>query len=83
MMQLSTISASGFDEMLQLFDHVLVKLICSGLIWSVAHHFFAGIRFLFIDFDIGVGKRIANRTAWLVFLLEAVVTLCLLCWVWS
>ena len=83
MLHLSTTSSAGFDEMLRLFDMPIVKLINTGLLWSVTHHLFAGIRFLLIDADIGVEKHIAIRSAWSVVAAEVIVFLCLLCWIWS
>ncbi len=32
----------------------------------VAHHFFAGVRHLLLDLDIGIGRVAAQRSAWLV-----------------
>ena len=40
------------------------------LLWSLAHHFFAGIRFLLIDAEIGVDKSQARFGSWLVLLAE-------------
>ena len=57
LLHLSTMSASGFDEALKLLDNTLIKLINTALLWSIAHHFFTGIRFLLIDADIGVDKQ--------------------------
>jgi succinate dehydrogenase / fumarate reductase cytochrome b subunit len=31
--------------------------------WSLAHHFLAGIRYLLIDVDYGVEKEMAQQTA--------------------
>ena len=45
------------------------------VIWSIAHHFFAGIRFLLIDAEIGVEKSQAQIGAWLVVLAEIVAML--------
>ena len=33
------------------------------LMWSLAHHLLAGIRYLLIDVDIGVDKELARQTA--------------------
>ena len=32
--------------------------------WAAAHHFFAGIRFLLLDFDIGVELETATKSAY-------------------
>jgi len=33
------------------------------IMWSIAHHLLAGIRYLLIDVDLGVEKEIARRSA--------------------
>ncbi len=43
------------------------------LLWSLAHHFFAGIRFLLIDAEIGVEKSQARLGSWLVLLAEGLI----------
>lgn len=73
MLDLSVISEAGFKEVMTLLQHPFVKLILLGLVWSLAHHFFAGIRFLLIDADIGVDKTPARYGAWLVVFAELVV----------
>jgi len=83
LLHMSTVSASGFDDVLSLFDNLFVKLINTSLLWAIAHHFFTGIRFLLIDADIGVEKQQANFSAKLVVFLEVVVVLSLLFWVWQ
>lgn len=82
-LHLSTVSVSSFNELLLVFDKPIIKLISTGLLWAIAHHFFAGIRFLLIDADIGVEKQSAIRGAWLVVGLELITMLGLICWVWS
>ena len=49
------------------------------LLWSLAHHFFAGIRFLLIDAEIGVDKSQARVGSWLVLLAEALTLLVIVC----
>jgi succinate dehydrogenase / fumarate reductase cytochrome b subunit len=73
LLDLSVISAEGFAEVMNTLQHPLVMLAEILLVWALAHHFFAGIRFLLIDADIGVEKVQANYGAWLVVLAEIVV----------
>jgi len=54
---------AGFERALALLDGVLVKLWLFVLIWAVAHHMLAGIRFLLIDIDVGVEKEQAQKSA--------------------
>jgi succinate dehydrogenase / fumarate reductase cytochrome b subunit len=42
------------------------------VLWSLVHHLFAGIRFLLLDIDIGIGRQAATRSAWLVIIAELV-----------
>jgi succinate dehydrogenase / fumarate reductase cytochrome b subunit len=55
-------------------DHILVKLICLGLIWSFLHHFCAGIRYLLLDLEIGVEKIEAQKSAIIVLTISLALT---------
>ena len=59
--QLSLTSAEDYDRVLTVIEHPIVLAIFAIITWSFAHHFFAGIRFLLIDIDIGVSKTAALR----------------------
>lgn len=63
---LSLQSETGFQQVLHLLDSGMVKALFVLLVWALALHFFAGIRFLFIDLDMGVMKPRARQTAWAV-----------------
>ena len=73
LLDLSVISADGFAEVMTLLQHPVILLLEVVLVWALAHHFFAGIRFLLIDADIGVEKTQAKYGAWLVILAEVMV----------
>lgn len=73
LLDLSLRGPMGFEQAGELLSHPLIILCMLVLLWSLLHHLFAGIRFLFIDFEIGVDKQPARRSAWLVFAAEAVV----------
>jgi succinate dehydrogenase / fumarate reductase cytochrome b subunit len=79
LLDLSVISPEGFDSVMTLLDQPYIQLIEVLLFWALAHHFFAGIRFLFIDADIGVEKKPARYTAWLVLLAELLVVSAFIC----
>jgi succinate dehydrogenase / fumarate reductase cytochrome b subunit len=36
------------------------------IFWALAHHVFAGVRVLLIDFGVGVERDEARRTAWVI-----------------
>jgi succinate dehydrogenase / fumarate reductase cytochrome b subunit len=63
---LSLQDANGFARVQEILGNGLVKLCLLAIIWSLVHHFLAGIRFLLTDLDLGLEKGIARKTAWLV-----------------
>ena len=72
--QASVSSTNEFSQLLATLQQPWVKAILIVLTWSFAHHFFAGIRFLLIDVDLGVSKKSARHSAWLIHFLAIVVT---------
>lgn len=63
---LSLSGPQGYAAVLSLLQQSGVRVLLILLLWSLAHHFFAGIRFLLIDFDIGVDLYRGRRSAWVV-----------------
>ncbi len=70
LLDLSIESEQSFAKVRQIFDQPVMMLVQILLLWSIAHHFFAGLRFLLIDAEIGVEKSQAKLGAWLVLLAE-------------
>ena len=68
-------SAESFENVKQFLQQPLMLLAQLLVLWSIAHHFFAGIRFLLIDAEIGVNKSSARAGSWLVLLAESVTML--------
>lgn len=56
----------GYMQALEFLHSVPGKVVIVFLVWVLSHHFFAGLRFLLIDLDVGVIKSSAARSAWLV-----------------
>jgi succinate dehydrogenase / fumarate reductase cytochrome b subunit len=73
--QQSISSADDYQSVLTALDHPLAKGILVLLIWSFLHHFFAGIRFLLIDIDVGVSRLMSRASAWLVHGLAVICTI--------
>ena len=69
-LDLSVTSSQGYQESLQLLQQPLVQIVLLLLVWALLHHFLAGIRYLFLDFDIAIDKAGSNRTAWIVIVAE-------------
>lgn len=62
-------SEQGFVQAANLLNQLPVKLALVVLMWSITHHFLAGIRYMLIDVHVGVEKAPARMSAWLVSLL--------------
>ena len=75
LLDLSIESEPSFLKVQQILDQPIMLIVQVLLLWSLAHHFFAGIRFLLIDAEIGVEKTSARFGAWAVLLAEAVTLL--------
>ena len=72
LLERSVVSANGYEYVMALFDEVPVRLALLVLVCSLAHHFFAVIRFLLLDIHVGVDKQASRRYAWLVIIAELV-----------
>ena len=59
-------SAQDYDRVRVLSDTVSAKALVVVAVWAFAHHFFAGIRHLLMDIDVGSSLAAARLSAWLV-----------------
>lgn len=66
LLQRSLENPEGYAAAAAFLDHGLVQALLALLLWMLAHHFYAGIRYLLIDLDRGVTLPAARRSAWLV-----------------
>ena len=73
LLDMSVASQQGFDDVARLLQHPLLQIMLLVLFWSLVHHFLAGIRYLFLDFDIGVEKAGSRMSAWMVMILEGLI----------
>jgi succinate dehydrogenase / fumarate reductase cytochrome b subunit len=67
MLDRSLSSEAAFEKVKHYAGLWPVKLSLLALIWAYSHHFCAGIRYLFLDLDRGVGKEAARLSAWIVY----------------
>ncbi len=74
-LDLSVQSQQSFVKVQQILHQPFMLLLQIVLLWSIVHHFFAGIRFLLIDAEIGVEKSAARMGSWLVLLAEVITVL--------
>ncbi|HID45377.1 MAG TPA: succinate dehydrogenase, cytochrome b556 subunit [Chromatiaceae bacterium] len=78
---LMSAALSGQDGFLQVQGQLAQPLVKVGLfllLWALAHHFFAGIRYLLIDVHVGVQAPRYRQSAWTVLVVSPVVALLLL-----
>lgn len=72
------------------FEHVrdgylkapLAKLALLVFVWAYAHHFCAGMRFLFLDLNKGIELEAARRNAALVLIVSLAITAAVAWWLW-
>lgn len=74
---------AGFSQVAAMLRQTEIKLLLTLLAFAISHHLLAGIRHLLIDLDIGVKRRHAIRSAWLVNLVGLLVAVVLVMGVWS
>jgi succinate dehydrogenase / fumarate reductase cytochrome b subunit len=74
LLQQSITSEISFQSYREFVSNWFVKLVLLALIWSYLHHFFAGIRFLFLDIHVGVEKEKARASATAVMVVSLILT---------
>lgn len=67
---------SAFIAGIWIFPAWMVKLVVLALIWSLLHHFLAGVRHLWMDATHAVSKEFGRSSALVVLGLSLVLTLC-------
>lgn len=70
LLSLSLRDEQGYERTRALFDSVPLKLLALIAVWALAHHLFAGLRFLLIDLKVGIERDTFKRGAWIVNLLS-------------
>jgi succinate dehydrogenase / fumarate reductase cytochrome b subunit len=63
-------------------DRPLVKLFLLGISWAFLHHFFAGLRYLLLDLQLGIALAPARASAWAVLAASLVATVAVGAWLW-
>lgn len=69
----SLTSELSFNDFKAIASNWFVKLVILALIWAYLHHFFAGLRHLFLDLHLGIEKDSGRQTALAVFVATAVL----------
>jgi len=71
LLQLSLAGESGFGRAAQIMSQPFSKFLLLVLLGCFALHFFAGLRHLLLDIDIGIERAAARRSAWVVVVATA------------
>jgi succinate dehydrogenase / fumarate reductase cytochrome b subunit len=77
LLQESLASPESYVRFRGVADHWLAKLFLTGMLWAFLHHFFAGIRFLLLDVDIGSELGTTRAMSWGVLGASLVLTVVL------
>jgi len=78
----SLASQERFDAMRAAAAHPFAKLVLIGLAWAFLHHFCAGVRYLFLDADMGVDLAAARASSWAVLAASIALTAVAAAWMW-
>lgn len=73
LLDLSVTSEQRFEEAAQLLQDPVPQIILLFLVWSLVHHFLAGIRYLLLDMDIAIEKVSSTVSAWIVIITELLI----------
>ena len=74
LLQRSLTSPEDFVWVMSLLDAPFFRAIAIVLLWFFIHHLLAGIRYLLLDFDIGIEKDVSRKGAWVV-VVSGVITI--------
>lgn len=66
LLSLSLRDEQGYERARALLGSVPLKLLAVIVAWALAHHLFAGVRFLLIDLKLGIERETFKRGAWIV-----------------
>lgn len=80
--QLTLDSAETFERVKQGFANPLTRMILVLLLWGFLHHFFSGLRFLAMDFHLGLELEQTRRNSFLVMALSLGLTAITGIWLW-
>ena len=77
MLQYSLRSIETYTRLMVVLQSPVIKLMLLGVGWAFLHHFLAGIRYLAIDLDLGIGLAPARATSRLVLITGLALTVML------
>lgn len=84
-LQCSIADADGYGRVVALFGddgNALLKLALVGAAWALFHHLCAGVRFLLLDFHLGIALESARFSAVVAFSASIAMTVVFAVWLW-
>lgn len=75
LLNLSLSNQAGFLQVAGLLGSPEIKILAAVFCWAVTHHILAGIRFMLLDFEVGVERSAARKSAWLVHAVTLIITI--------
>jgi succinate dehydrogenase / fumarate reductase cytochrome b subunit len=82
LLQVSLGSAETYAVFKSALASPLVKFVLLGLLWTFLHHFFAGVRYLALDLQLGVELTPARASSTAVLIVSIMLTLLIGVWLW-
>ena len=82
LLDVSLRSEQGFSHAREYLDLPAAKLGLVLFLWAACHHFCAGIRYLFLDADVGVDLAAARKSSWAVLAVSIALTAGPAAWIW-
>lgn len=75
-------SEDGYRHAAAMLRDPIVKTLTVLGAWFLIHHFLAGVRHLFLDLDIGVGREASRQSAWFVLAFGLLAWIAGVTWLW-
>ncbi len=75
-------SEQGYRHAAAMLSDPIAKTLTVIGAWFLIHHFLAGVRHLFLDLDVGVGRDASRQSAWFVLALGLPAWIAGAVWLW-
>jgi succinate dehydrogenase / fumarate reductase cytochrome b subunit len=75
-------SEDGYHFTIQTLGSPFSRIVAIAGVWLFVHHLLAGVRHLFLDLDIGIGREAARFSAWTVLMFGLLAGVAGTAWLW-
>lgn len=83
LLQQSLASEEGYRAVREFFSGIVGRVALAGMVWIGVEHLFSGLRHLLLDIDIGIDRRAARLSAWVVLIASAIIAVLLVAGGWA